>query len=70
MLVPVGNVTIPPNHAVPAAGEIIEVEYLYAYHGGSLYQPVYRGKRTDLDLDACTTVQLKYKPAGYEDDEG
>ncbi|MDD5300561.1 MAG: WGR domain-containing protein [Gallionella sp.] len=30
MMILVGNVTIPPNHAVPAAGDIVEVEYLYA----------------------------------------
>ena len=68
-MVPVGNVTIPPNHAVPNVGEIVEVEYLYAYLGGSLYQPVYRGKRSDLDISACTTRQLKYKPEGRDDDE-
>jgi bifunctional non-homologous end joining protein LigD len=68
-MTPVGNVTIPPNHDVPAAGEIVEVEYLYAYKGGSIYQPVYRGKRTDLDISACTTEQLKYKPEGRDDDE-
>ncbi len=68
-MIPVGNVTIPPNHDVPAAGEIVEVEYLYAYKGGSIYQPVYRGKRTDLDINACTTDQLKYKPEGRDDDD-
>ena len=67
--VPVGNVTIPPNHGIPAVGEIIEVGYLYAYPGGSLYQPVYRGKRLDLELNACSTSQLKYKPEGREDEE-
>ena len=68
-MIAVGNVTIPPNHDVPAAGDIVEVEYLYAYKGGSIYQPVYRGKRTDLDINACTTGQLKYKPEGRDDDE-
>ena len=68
-MIPVGNVTIPPNYDVPAAGDIVEVEYLYAYKGGSIYQPVYRGKRTDLDINACVTVQLKYKPEGREDDD-
>lgn len=69
MMIPVGNVTIPTNHAVPVAGDIVEVEYLYAYKGGSLYQPVYRGKRVDLDINACTTGQLKYKPEGREEDD-
>ncbi len=61
-LIPVGNVTIPPNYDVPAIGDVVEVEYLYAYKGGSIYQPVYRGKRTDIDLSACRLDQLKYKP--------
>ena len=68
-MIPVGNVTIPPNYDVPAAGDIVEVEYLYAYKGGSIYQPVYRGKRTDLDISACVTGQLKYKPESREDDD-
>lgn len=69
LMIAVGNVTILPNFDVPAAGDIVEVEYLYAYKGGSIYQPVYRGKRSDLDIKACTTGQLKYKPEGREDDD-
>ena len=65
----VGNVTIPQNHDVPATGDIVEVEYLYAYQGGSLFQPVYRGKRTDLNTNACILGQLKFKPEGLEDDD-
>ena len=68
-MIPVGNVTIPPNHAIPAADDIVEVEYLYAYKGGSIYQPVYRGKRSDLDISACVTGQLKYKPEGREEED-
>jgi bifunctional non-homologous end joining protein LigD len=68
-LLPVGNVTIPPNYKVPATGEIVEVEYLYAYRGGSLFQPVYRGKRFDLDNSACSMTQLKYKPEGREEED-
>ncbi len=68
-VVPVGNVTIPPNHDVPAAGEIVEVGYLYAYLGGSLYQPVYLGKRSDLGIEACTTSQLKFKPVGRDEED-
>ncbi len=69
MLILVGNVTIPPNHDVPAAGDIVEIEYLYAYRGGSLYQPVYRGKRVDMTLSACTIAQLKFKPEGEDDED-
>lgn len=64
--VPVGNVTIPANHPIPAVGELCEVEYLYVV--ASLYQPVYKGVRTDLTLAACTTAQLKYR-AGIGDGE-
>ena len=57
----VGNVTIPANAAIPAAGELIEVRYLYGYRGGSLFQPVYQRARRDLTEDACTVKQVKYK---------
>ena len=63
-LIPVGNVTIPPNHDIPSPSDIVEVSYLYAYKGGSIYQPVYRGQRMDLDLNTCTIDQLKFKPNG------
>lgn len=68
-MIPVGNVTIPPNHDIPAVGDIVEVEYLYAYPGGSLFQPVYRGKRDDIDRKACTLHQLKHKPDADDDEE-
>ena len=67
-LIPVGNVTIPPNHHVPDAGDIVEVQYLYAYRGGSLYQPIYRGRRSDLRLSDCPVAQLKFKPEGEDMD--
>lgn len=60
-IVELGNVTIPPNHEIPDESQLVEVEYLYAYPGGSLYQPIYKGLRTDLDREACTLSQLKYK---------
>ena len=61
-LVHAGNVTIPPNHAVPAVGEVIECRYLHAFRkSGSIYQPVYLGKRCDIPQGDCTTDQLKYK---------
>lgn len=61
-LVPVGNVTLPPNWRIPAVGDIVEVTYLYAYPGGSLFQPVYGGERNDLAREDCTLDQLKFKP--------
>ncbi len=60
-LMGVGNVTIPPNKEIPAVNAIIEVRYLYAYPGGSLYQPTYIGVREDLRAEDCVSSQLKYK---------
>ena len=65
----VGNVTIPPNHAIPKMGTVIEARYLYAHReSGSIYQPVYLGERSDIPAEDCTVDQLKYKaePAGGE----
>jgi bifunctional non-homologous end joining protein LigD len=63
-LVSAGNVTIPPNHEVPAKGEVVECRYLYALkQSGSIYQPVYLGKRCDIPAAECSTDQLKYKAA-------
>ncbi len=60
--VPAGNVTIPPDHAMPEPGDIVEARFLYAFkQSGSIYQPVYLGKRDDLDPSDCHTGQLKYK---------
>jgi len=57
----VGNVTIPPNQEIPPVGSIIEVRYLYAYKGGSLYQPTYLALRDDIKPQDCHISQLKYK---------
>jgi bifunctional non-homologous end joining protein LigD len=66
--VAVGNVSIPANQPVPKAGTVLEIRYLYAYLGGSLFQPVCLGEREDLDPSACVIGQLKYKAKG-EDEE-
>lgn len=70
--VDVGSVTIPVNKAVPGAGALVEIRYLYAYKGGSLYQAAYMGERDDLEAEECVLAQLKYKPAGFsaEGEEG
>ena len=57
----VGKVTIPPSSAIPAVGTLIEVEYLYAFPKGSLFQPVYKGERPDLDEPDAKASQLKFK---------
>ena len=57
-----GNVTIPPNHEIPTAGQVVECRYLYGFReSGSIYQPVYRGVRDDIAAEECTTAQLKFK---------
>ena len=57
-----GNVTVPPNHAIPATGTRVECRYLYAFaESGCIYQPVYLGPREDIAPEECTTAQLKYK---------
>ena len=61
--VPAGNVTIPPNHEVPAPGDVVEIKYLCAHRqSGAVYQPVYLGKRHDIPATECGVEQLKYKP--------
>jgi bifunctional non-homologous end joining protein LigD len=61
-LVPAGNVTIPPNHAIPQVGNVVDARYLYALkQSGSIYQPVYLGPRTDIPASECVVEQLKYK---------
>ncbi|WP_411839597.1 WGR domain-containing protein [Paracoccus sp. ME4] len=70
---PVGNVTI--NGApMPEVGSLIDVKYLYAYKGGSLFQPTYLRPRTDLDASECRIDRLKMKrvpdaPAPAPEDE-
>jgi bifunctional non-homologous end joining protein LigD len=63
--VPAGNVTIPPDHDIPAPGDTVEVRYLYAFEqSGCIYQPVYRGKRDDIVPTDCHVRQLKFKDQG------
>ncbi|MBO9427994.1 RNA ligase family protein [Sulfitobacter sp. R18_1] len=57
----VGNVTIPSNADIPKPGDLIEVEYMNANRGGSLYQPVYKCVRTDVGEEACGMDTLAYK---------
>ena len=68
-LVGVGNVTILPNFGIPNEGDLIEVRYLYAYPGGSLYQPVYLGSR-EGELDKADDIStLKFKQGTTDEEE-
>jgi bifunctional non-homologous end joining protein LigD len=59
--IPCGNVSIPPNKAIPNIGDIIEVRYLYAMPGSNaLYQPVFMRLRDDISC-ADDVDQLKFK---------
>lgn len=60
-LVRVGSVTIPANQPMPPTGSVAEVRYLYAYPGGSLYQPVFLGRRDDIAAAECQMSHLKFK---------
>ncbi len=57
----VGNCTIPPNKPIPEKGATVDVSYLYAYEGGSLFQPVYKCLRDDVNNSECRIDRLKYK---------
>ncbi|MBW7932892.1 MAG: DNA ligase [Gemmatimonadaceae bacterium] len=60
--VDVGNVTVKANQTMPPVGAFVEVSYLYAYRGGSLYQPELIADRSDeMAEDDCTLAQLQYK---------
>ena len=62
----IGNVTIYPNFSVPLKNSFVEIKYLFAYKGGSLFQPVYLGERLDCDSSDCNIKQLKYKQGQEE----
>jgi bifunctional non-homologous end joining protein LigD len=65
----VGSVTIPVNKEIPKVGACVEVEYLYCFpNGGSLFQPVYLGARTDKD-EADRYDSLKFKKVTDESDD-
>lgn len=64
----VGNVTIPANKEVPGVGAVVEVAYLYAFDGGSLFQPTYLGERSDIDVAECLASQRVFKAEEPSDD--
>jgi bifunctional non-homologous end joining protein LigD len=65
----VGNVTIPVNCEIPNEGDLVEVRYLYAFPGGSLFQPVYLGSR-EGELDKADDIStLKFKQSTTDEDD-
>ena len=66
--VAVGNVTIPPNQPIPAAGEVVEVRYLYGYPSGSLYQPSFWASGM-MSRSMPARSQLKLKASGEDRDD-
>lgn len=73
----VGNVTVPPNQAIPASGSLVEVRYLYATEGGMLYQPTLLQERDDKDeadlrskLRACPPEKRSASLTGVPDSSG
>jgi predicted DNA-binding WGR domain protein len=58
---PMGNVTVPANREIPTEGTVVEVRYLYAIPGGSLFQPTLLGVRDDIETKECVVGQLKFK---------
>jgi len=68
-LIEIGNVAISQNRDIPPPGSFVEVEYLYAFPGGALFQPVYKGPRADKTCpDSYTLLKFKQKSeVGTED---
>jgi len=60
-IIKVGNASIYANQDLPTVDDVVEIKYLYAYKGGSLYQPVFLNVRDDIDEADCKMSQLKYK---------
>ena len=57
-LVNVGNCTVPANQEIPDEGAFVEVRYLYAHEGGSLFQPTLLGVSADkLTPDEKATLR-------------
>lgn len=62
-MVTAGNVTIPSSAAVPAEGDVVEVEYLYYNPGGAFEQPVFLRVRKDMEAAEAVLSQItRYKP--------
>ncbi len=67
----VGNLTVPANRAIPAAGTVVEVRYLYCHPGaeGKLHQPTFETVRDDVAVEDCRFEKLKIKADAPDDGE-
>ena len=63
-LIPVGNCTIPAGWDLPDIGTVVEIRYLYAYKGGSLYQPTFLMERDDVGPDSLENLKFKSEAGG------
>lgn len=63
----VGNCTVPSGWKLPPVGSLVEIRYLYAYKGGSLYQPVFLGVRDDVEADCLEDLKYKSEEGGSLD---
>lgn len=62
----VGNVTVPQNVQIPEKGQLLDVRYLYAHRGGSLFEPTFEKVRTDLPENSASVLQLKFKGESFK----
>ncbi|HLX59705.1 MAG TPA: hypothetical protein VKX17_00350 [Planctomycetota bacterium] len=60
--------TIPANQEIPKVGSLVEIRYLYALKGGSLYQPQIIRVRDDID-SADSLADLKFKRENSDSEE-
>lgn len=68
--VDMGNCAIPPSQAVPAVGDVIDVKYLYRTGpNGSLFQPVFLRRRTDIPVSDAKLSQVTRVKAANDDTE-
>lgn len=71
-VVEVGSVTIPANRDIPADDSLVDVKYLYAFEGGDIFQPTFKGVRDDVAREEALLSRLVFKSAhvDVEIDEG
>lgn len=69
VVVGVGNCTVPANKSVPAVGALVDIKYLYAFPGGSLFQPRLLCERDDIRREECHLGRLHYKAGEVEEGE-